>query len=166
LIAGASVIDNDLMNLPEGDKAADADREGQEISLSSAAGLCRLGLGAMVDIRQNFEIELAGAIPGTLHIPLFEAKRMLGHQLTEDEPEILDAGKAGAIDVQGYFTAINQMHHVRDGMLRTICNSGRRSVSAARLLGSMGYGKALSVAVGLQAWKIDKPALTPLGGAG
>ena len=81
--------------------------------------------------------------------------------LTEDEQDILDAGKPSDIDVQGFFTTINPVHHVRDNLLLIICNSGRRSVSAARLLRSMGYGKALSVAGGFQAWKVDKPALTP-----
>jgi hypothetical protein len=46
-----------------------------EISLASALELCQLGLGTMVDIRQAFEIELKGAIPGAEHIPLFEVKR-------------------------------------------------------------------------------------------
>ncbi len=36
-----------------------------EISLASALELCQLGLGTLVDIRQAFEIELKGAIPGT-----------------------------------------------------------------------------------------------------
>jgi rhodanese-related sulfurtransferase len=132
---------------------AAADREGLEISLASATELCRLGLGTMVDIRQAFEIEMKGAIPDTVHIPLFEVKLLLGHALTEDEQDILDAGKPSDIDVQGFFTMINQLHHVRDNILLCVCNSGRRSLYAARLLRSLGYGKALSVAGGFQAWK-------------
>ncbi|WP_445175138.1 rhodanese-like domain-containing protein [Microcoleus sp.] len=38
-----------------------------------------------------------------------------------------------------------------------MCNSGRRSLYAARLLRSMGYPKALSVAGGFQAWKKLQP---------
>ncbi len=134
--------------------AAPADEaEALEISLAAAAELCRLGLGTMVDIRQTFEIEMKGAIPGTVHIPLFEVKLLLGHALTEDEQDILDAGKPSDIDVQAFFTTINQLHHVRDNILLCVCNSGRRSLYAARLLRSLGYGKALSVAGGFQAWK-------------
>mgnify|MGYP003477067233 CR=1 FL=1 len=70
--------------------------EALEISLASATELCRLGLGTMVDIRQTFEIEMKGAIPGTVHIPLFEVKQLLGHALTEDEQDILEAGKPSA----------------------------------------------------------------------
>jgi rhodanese-related sulfurtransferase len=127
--------------------------EALEISLASATELCRLGLGTMVDIRQTFEIEMKGAIPGTVHIPLFEVKQLLGHALTEDEQDILDAGKPSDIDVQGFFTMINRLHHAHDNILLCVCNSGRRSLYAAKLLRSLGYGKALSVAGGFQAWK-------------
>jgi len=132
------------------DGPADADLE---ISLASAIELCRLGLGTMVDIRQAFEIELKGAVPDTVHIPLFEVKRLLGHTLSEDEQDILDAGTPTAIDVQGFFTTLNRLHHVHDHIVLIVCNSGRRSLYAARLLREMGYRKALSVAGGFQAWK-------------
>ncbi len=131
-----------------------------EITLASATELCRLGLGTMVDIRQAFEIEIKGPMPGAVHIPLFEVKRLLGHTLTEDEQEILDAGKPTDIDVQGFFTMINQLHHEHDNILLCVCNSGRRSLYAAGLLRSLGYGKALSVAGGFRAWKkqeLQKP---------
>ena len=132
----------------------DTESEALEISLASATELCRLGLGTMVDIRQTFEIEMKGAIPGTVHIPLFEVKQLLGHALTEDEQDILDAGKPSDIDVQGFFTMINRLHHAHDNILLCVCNSGRRSLYAAKLLRSLGYGKALSVAGGFQAWKL------------
>ena len=124
-----------------------------EISLNSATELCRLGLGTMIDIRQSFEIEMKGAMPDSVHIPMFEVKQLLGHALTEDEQDILDAGKPSDIDVQGFFTMINRLHHAHDNILLCICNSGRRSLYAARLLRSMGYDKALSVEGGFQAWK-------------
>jgi rhodanese-related sulfurtransferase len=130
-----------------------SDNDQLEISLNSATELCRLGLGTMIDIRQNFEIEMKGAMPDSVHIPMFEVKQLLGHALTEDEQDILDAGKPSDIDVQGFFTMINRLHHAHDNILLCICNSGRRSLYAARLLRSMGYGKALSVAGGFQAWK-------------
>jgi rhodanese-related sulfurtransferase len=129
------------------------DAEKLEISLASATELCRLGLGTMIDIRQSFEIEMKGAMPNSVHIPMFEVKQLLGHALTEDEQDILDAGKPSDIDVQSFFTMINRLHHAHDNILLCLCNSGRRSLYAARLLRSMGYGKALSVAGGFQAWK-------------
>jgi rhodanese-related sulfurtransferase len=129
------------------------DTEKLEISLASATELCQLGLGTMIDIRQSFEIEMKGAMPDSVHIPMFEVKQLLGHALTEDEQDILDAGKPSDIDVQGFFTMINRLHHAHDNILLCICNSGRRSLYAARLLRSMGYDKALSVAGGFQAWK-------------
>jgi rhodanese-related sulfurtransferase len=90
---------------------------------------------------------------GTVHIPMFEVKRMLGHNLSEDEQDILDAGRPTDIDVQSFFTMINRLHHKHDNILLCLCNSGRRSLHAAQLLRSLGYGKALSVAGGFQAWK-------------
>ena len=138
--------------------------EALEISLASATELCRLGLGTLVESRQTFEIEMNGAIPGTVHIPLFEVKQLLGHALTEDEQDILDAGQPSDIDVQGPFTMVNRLHHAHDNILLCVCNSGRRSLYAAQLLRSLGYGKALSVAGGFQAWKLlqAKPAAAPV----
>ena len=130
-----------------------ADLAALEISLPTSLELCRLGLATMIDIRQSFEIEMKGAIPEAVHIPLFEVKLMLGHTLTEDEQDILDAGQPKDIDAKTFFTMINQLHHGRDHLLLCICNSGRRSVTAASLLRSLGYPKALSVAGGFQAWK-------------
>lgn len=124
-----------------------------EISLPTAMELGRLGLATLIDIRQSFEIEMKGAIPDTVHIPMFEVKVMLGHQLTEDEQDILDAGQPMEMDARTFFTLINQLHHGRDHLLLCICNSGRRSLAAAALLRSLGYPKALSVAGGFQAWK-------------
>ncbi len=137
------------------------ERDKLEITLASALELCQLGLATMIDIRQSFEIEMKGAIPDTVHIPMFEIKRMLGHTLSDDEQEILDAGQPKAVDAQTFFTMINQLHHARDNLLLCICNSGRRSVTAAALLRSLGYPKALSVAGGFQAWKKLQGATGP-----
>ena len=100
-----------------------------EITLPTALELCRLGLATMIDIRQSFEIEMKGAIPDTMHIPMFEVKLMLGHTLTEDEQDILDAGQPKDIDAKTFFTMINQLHHARDHLLLCICNKiGRAHV--------------------------------------
>jgi rhodanese-related sulfurtransferase len=135
------------------DPIPDAERANLEVSLPTALELCRLGLATMIDIRQSFEIEMKGAIPDTVHIPMFEVKLMLGHTLTEDEQDILDAGRPKEMDAKTFFTMINRLHHARDHLLLCICNSGRRSLTAASLLRSLGYPKALSVAGGFQAWK-------------
>jgi rhodanese-related sulfurtransferase len=127
--------------------------EAIEISLPAALELCSLGLGTMIDIRQAFEIDMKGAIPDTVHVPLFEVKQLLGHALTEDEQEVLDAGRPTELDVRDFFTTINRLHHVREHILLCVCNSGRRSIYAAQMLRSLGYAKALSVAGGFQAWK-------------
>lgn len=124
-----------------------------EITLPTALELTCLGLATLIDIRQTFEIEMKGAIPQSLHVPLFEVKVMLGHALTEDEQDILDAGVPKAMDAKSFFTMINQLHHGRDHLLLCVCNSGKRSVAAAQMLRSLGYPKALSVMGGFQAWK-------------
>ncbi len=140
-------------------------RASLEISLPSALELTRLGLGTLIDIRQSFEIEMKGAIPDTVHIPLFEVKVMLGDALTEDEQDVLDAGKPKDMDAKTFFTMINRLHHGRDHLLPCICNSGRRSLAAAALLRELGYPKALSVAGGFQAWK-KLQAAAPAAAAG
>ena len=138
--------------------SASADQAPLEITLPTALELCRLGLATMIDIRQAFEIQMKGAIPDTVHVPLCEVKLMLGHTLTEDEQDTLDAGTPTEIDARTFFTTINQLHHVRDHVLLCVCNSGRRSLYAAQMLRSLGYPKALSVAGGFQAWKKLKAA--------
>jgi rhodanese-related sulfurtransferase len=55
---------------------------------------------------------------------------------------------------------INKLHNGHDHLLLCICNSGRRSVTAAEMLRSLGYPKALSVAGGFQAWKKLRAAQT------
>ena len=137
---------------------ANAENAPIEITLPTAMELCELGLATLIDIRQSFEIEMKGGIPGSVHIPMFEVKVMLGDTLTEDEQEVLDAGQPKEIDAKSFFTMINQLHHGRDHLLLCICNSGRRSLSAASVLRSLGYPKALSVAGGFQAWKKLQPA--------
>jgi rhodanese-related sulfurtransferase len=124
-----------------------------EISLTSAIELTQLGLGTMIDIRQAFELDMKGRIPGTVHIPMIETKRMLGDALSEDEQDTLDAGRPTDVQVREFFTTINRIHHAGEKTLLCICNSGRRSLHAAQMLRSLGYGKALSVAGGFQAWK-------------
>ena len=124
-----------------------------EVSLPTALELCGLGLATLIDIRQNFELEMKGGIDNSVHIPMFEVKRMLGQKLTEDEQDILDAGTPKEIDAMAFFTMINKLHHGREHLLLCICNSGRRSLAAASLLRSLGYPKALSVAGGFVAWK-------------
>lgn len=137
------------------------EREGLEISLPSALELCRLGLATMIDIRQGFEIEMKGAVPDTVHIPLMEVKQLLGHALSEDEQDTLDAGEPSDIDVRGFFKMINKLHHGHDHILLCLCNSGRRSLHAAHMLRELGYPKALSVAGGFQAWKKLRAAAPP-----
>ncbi|MFN0183018.1 MAG: rhodanese-like domain-containing protein [Aquabacterium sp.] len=139
--------------IPTTPAVPEAERGQLEISLGSAMELCRLGMGTMVDIRQAFELDMKGRIPDTVHIPLFEVKRLLGQALTEDEQDAIDTDKPDPIDVQGFFTTVNRLHHGRDNILLLICNSGRRSLYAAKLLRDMGYHKTLSVGGGWQAWK-------------
>jgi rhodanese-related sulfurtransferase len=138
---------------PASSPESPANRAVLEISLTSAIELTQLGLGTMIDIRQAFELDMKGRIPGTVHIPMFEVKKLLGDTLTEDEQDTLDAGRPTDIDVREFFTTINGIHHAGEKLLLCICNSGRRSLHAAQMLRSLGYGKALSVAGGFQAWK-------------
>ncbi len=138
---------------PEASPESPANRAVLEISLASAMELCKLGMGTMIDIRQGFELEMKGRIPDTVHIPMFEVKRLLGDRLNEDEQETLDAYHPADIDVRGFITTLNRLHNGRDNLLLCICNSGRRSLYAAQTLRALGYPKALSVGGGFQAWK-------------
>jgi rhodanese-related sulfurtransferase len=141
--------------LPEPDQSVEspANRAVLEISLASSLELRQLGLATIFDIRQAFELEVKGRVPETVHVPLFEVKRILGETLTSDEQEVLDAGAPTEFDALSFIKLVNQAHHGRDHILLCLCNSGRRSLYAAQMLRELGYPKALSVAGGFQAWK-------------
>lgn len=124
-----------------------------ELTVPTALEQHRVGLASLIDIRQSFELDIKGTVPGAVHIPFFEVKRMLGHELSEDEQEILDAGRPQEVEVAHFFGLINQLYHAQDRVLLCLCNSGRRSLLAATLLRQLGYRRVLSVAGGFQAWK-------------
>ena len=150
-----------MPSLPQPDPSVEspAHRAGLEISLASSLELRRLGLATIFDIRQAFELQMKGTVPDTVHVPLFEVKRILGQSLTSDEQETLDAGAPTEFDALSFIKLVNQAHHGRDHILLCLCNSGRRSLYAAQMLRELGYPKALSVAGGFQAWKkLQTPA--------
>lgn len=156
-----------MQALPEPTQSVEspANRAVLEISLASSLELRQLGLATIFDIRQAFELEVKGRVPDTLHVPLFEVKRILGQALTSDEQETLDAGAPTEFDALSFIKLVNQAHHGRDHILLCLCNSGRRSLYAAQMLRELGYPKALSVAGGFQAWKKLQAAAVPAAAA-
>jgi len=123
-----------------------------EISLASALELSWLGLGTLVDVRQSMEIELKGAIPSSVHIPLFE-KPLKGTHLDRSEQAGLDATQPTAADSKCFLGMIHQLQHVRGQIVLCVCNDGQRSLYAAQQLRQAGYPKALAVTGGFQAWQ-------------
>lgn len=122
-----------------------------EISLASALELSWLGLGTLVDVRQSLEIEHKGAIPSSVHIPLFE-QHLPGTTLGRTEQVRLDATHPTDTDVQAFLGMIEELPHVRDQIVLCVCNDGQRSLYAAHQLRQSGYPKALAVTGGFQAW--------------
>ena len=122
-----------------------------EMSVPTAIELISLKLACLIDIRQEFELELEGKITGACSIPLFRFKQLLGHELTPEEQEILDEDVPGSQDVEHFLTLINRLHYTKDCILLCVCNSGRRSIHAARLLRSLGFKRGFSLAGGYHA---------------
>ncbi len=122
-----------------------------EISVPTALELIRLKLVCLIDVRQKFELEMEGEIPGACSLPLFRFKQLLGHQMTEDEHELLDGDEPDSLDVQHFLSNINRLHYTKDCIMLCYCNSGRRSMHAARLLRSLGYERGFSLAGGYRA---------------
>lgn len=122
-------------------------------SLTTALELRRLMLACLIDIRQTFELEIEGEIPGACTLPLFRFKQLLGHALTENEQEILDGDIPEVQDMQHFFSLINRLHYTKDCILVCVCNSGRRSLHAAQLLRSLGYEQGFSLAGGYRELK-------------
>ncbi len=121
------------------------DTPGTEISATAAAEILHLGLACLLDIRQPFELEMKGMLPGALNIPFFSVKRSFGFQLTAEEQEILDADEPDDFDAKTFITQINGLRQRHDCILLVVCNSGQRSLHATRLLREMGYGRTFSV---------------------
>ena len=96
-------------------------------------------------------------IPGACSLPLFRFKQLLGHSMTEDEHELLDGDIPDSLDVQHFLQNINRLHYTKDCILLCYCNSGRRSLHAARLLRSLGYERGFSLAGGYRALIDFKP---------
>lgn len=139
------------------DKASDsatkpeARNENLEMTPRTALELQRLNLAVLIDIRQKFELEIQGEIPGACFLPLFQFKRMLGHELTALEQEALDEDLPDLRDIQQFLAMINSMHHAKDLVLVCVCNSGHRSLNAAQLLRLLGYEHSFSLAGGFLA---------------
>jgi rhodanese-related sulfurtransferase len=122
-----------------------------EISIPTALELIRLKLVCLIDVRQKFELEMEGEITGACSLPLFRFKQLLGHQMSEDEHELLDGDEPDTLDVQHFLSNINRLHYTKDCIMLCYCNSGRRSLHAARLLRSLGYERGFSLAGGYRA---------------
>ena len=122
-----------------------------EISVPTALELIRLKLVCLIDVRQKFELEMEGEIPGACSLPLFRFKQLLGHKMSEDEHELLDGDEPDTLDVQHFLSNINRLHYTKDCIMLCYCNSGRRSMHAARLLRSLGYERGFSLAGGYRA---------------
>ena len=122
-----------------------------EISVATTLELIRLKLVCLIDVRQKFELEVEREIPGACSLPLFKFKQLLGHQMTEDEHELLDGDTPDTLDVQHFLANINRLHYTKDCILLCYCNSGRRSLHAAQLLRSLGYERGFSLAGGYRA---------------
>ena len=129
-----------------------------EISVPTAIELIRLKLACLIDVRQKFELEMEGEIPGACSLPLFRFKQLLGHAMTEDEHEMLDGDVPDSLDVQHFLKNINRLHYTKDCIMLCYCNSGRRSLHAARLLRSLGYERGFSLAGGYRALMKALPA--------
>ncbi|MBN6743075.1 MULTISPECIES: rhodanese-like domain-containing protein [Acidithiobacillus] len=122
-----------------------------EISVLATLELSRLNVACLIDVRQKFELEIEGEINGAYSLPLFKFKHLLGHKLTQEEQEILDEDSPGMEDIQNFITMINDLHNAKDCIVVCVCNSGKRSINAARLLRMLGYNRAFSLVGGYRA---------------
>jgi rhodanese-related sulfurtransferase len=140
-----------LSDTNNGASVPDLQNEQLEMTPQTAMELQRLNLAVLVDIRQKFELEIQGEIPGACFLPLFQFKRMLGHTLSQLEQDALDEDIPDLHDIQHFLAMINNMHHSKDLILVCVCNSGHRSLNAARLLRLLGYEHSFSLAGGFLA---------------
>lgn len=122
-----------------------------EITPETALELIGLGLATMIDVRQPYELEYGGCLRCAENIPLLHFKQTLGHVLTDDEQEMLDADEPDARDIMAFMGAINRHHFQHDMIVLCLCRSGKRSQHAVQLLRSINYNRCFSIAGGVQA---------------
>lgn len=123
------------------------------IEAALAQQLIRLQIAILIDVRQPFELELEGRVEHAECVPLFNLKKVLGHVLDADEQEVLDSDTPTPTDVQSFLAVMNRNHYQQGNALLCLCNSGKRSLHAAELLRSIGYGRAFSVEGGVRVWR-------------
>jgi|BEDMetMinimDraft_2_1075160.scaffolds.fasta_scaffold04439_2 rhodanese-related sulfurtransferase len=127
-----------------------------EIDPERARRLSALGIGVLLDVREDWEREAEGVWPGTLPFPLFAVKAALSCPLTPEETEALDlpleeAKARGAAAL----ARLERLLAEEDApLLFCLCNRGERSRTAALLLRSLGQADAYSVKGG---WRTFPP---------
>jgi rhodanese-related sulfurtransferase len=124
-----------------------------EISVPTALELVRLNLACLIDVRQPFELESEGEILSATALPLFQLKKSLGHTLTSEEQELLDADLPSQQDINHFIHLINGLHYDKHYILICVCHRGQRSLRAAQLFRTLGYQRGFSLRGGYQALK-------------
>jgi rhodanese-related sulfurtransferase len=124
-----------------------------EISIPSALELVRLNLARLIDVRQPFELETQGKIASAIALPWFHLKKLLGHTLTSEDQEMLDADPPSQPDTQSVFNLLNGLHYDKHYILICVCLKGQRSLYAAQLFRALGYPRTLSLRGGYWAFK-------------
>lgn len=135
------------------------DPEQREVSIPTAREMVAIGAGILIDVRQGFELELEGHIPGAVHVPLFTFKHSLGKPLDPDEQELLDAEEPDRKNAALFVMDLNKLYFAKERpCFLCLCNSGCRSLYAARLLSDLGYAHSYSVKGGWRDWRSPEHA--------
>lgn len=122
-----------------------------DITPETALELIGLGLAMMIDVRQPYELEYGGCLRCAENIPLLHFKQTLGHAMSEEEQEMLDADEPDARDIVAFLAAINRHHFQSDMIVLCLCRSGQRSQHAVQLLRSINYNRCFSIVGGIRA---------------
>ena len=119
---------------------AEAEGRVENLPVDLAAAEIEDGSATLIDVREDDERLLEGAIPGAVHVP----RGML--ELAADPASPLHREEL-------------------DPTLRVIlyCSSGSRSALAADTLGLMGYANAAHISGGMMAWKRDGHPVEEIG---
>lgn len=138
-------------------------REGDEavrIDPARARRLAEVGIGILLDVREDWERELEGDCPGAEPFPLLSVRAALGLPLSAAEREALDAPPEAAAargrEAISRLTAL--LRREESPLLFCLCNRGERSRAAARLIRAQGWGEAWSVEGGVRALAAPEPA--------
>ncbi len=129
-----------------------------EITAAQAREWVDQGIGQVIDVRFQEEIDLWGPLAQAELLPLSCLQRFCGFT-PNPHCEEFSARDLTVAERTGLTQALVRYADQRKALL-CLCRSGNRSLAAVHLLRELGYARAYSIIGGIEAWGATPGAVT------